>query len=272
MWFTRAVICGAVLACGAFCGQRMAAQEEVQDAEAWTPTVVEGAAFSAVTYKRTVRVQPDGKRIVVAEGHRMLVARDAAGRIFMEGVDAGDNGDDCDLPSLGKLPTCDYWELLLFDPKSKVMWDWSDGEIADKVQMGLWDLRDDLMADVVRETSVLERPNPPESGVTIQDLGEKSFGGIAARGVRTTVEQNEPDGSPGVRIHEVWTSVKMRLVLKTIDGDPKGEETVSGLLKISLAPDPSLFRPPSGKVVRHWKDQSRFGDSFVAPLSLWPVK
>lgn len=46
------------------------------------------------------------------------------------------------------------------------------------------------------------------------------------------------------RIHEVWASVDMHLIVRVIDGDPLGEEKVRGLEKISLAPDASLFRPP----------------------------
>jgi len=268
-----AVICGAVLGCGALCGPRISAQEEGRGPDAWTPAVVTGAAFSAVRYTRTVRVQPDGSRITIAERHRILVARDADGRIFMSGADRA--GDDCDLPSLGKLPICDYWELLLFDPSAGVMWHWSEGEIGDKTQLVLMDLREEQIAEAERETSVLERPaeDPPEAGVSVQNLGERGFGGITARGVRTTVEEEEPEGRRRLRIHEVWSSVKMRLVLMTIDGDPMGEETISGLCKISLAPDSFLFRPPSDRILRHWKDSSRYAASDIADeLSLWPVK
>jgi hypothetical protein len=91
--------------------------------------------------------------------------------------------------------------------------------------------------------------------------------------VRTTVEQNEPDGRPGVKIHEVWTSAKMHLVLMTVDGDPAGEEKISGLRKISLTPDASLFRPPTDRILRHWKDSDRFATGDLADqLPLWPAK
>jgi hypothetical protein len=38
----------------------------------------------------------------------------------------------------------------------------------------------------------------------------------------------------------------MQLIIRVIDGDPNGEETVWGLEKVSAAPDASLFQPPNG--------------------------
>jgi hypothetical protein len=180
MWGATALICGAVLGCGALCGQRMAAQEEEASTDASAPAVVKGAAFSAVKYTRTVRVKPDGSRIVIAEAHRIRVARDADGRIFMAGADRA--GDDCDLPSLGKLPICDSWQLLLFDPNSGAMWHWSDGERTDRTQLVLMDLREDQVAEAERDTSVLERPaeEPAEPGVSIRTW------------VRRTLEESKP--------------------------------------------------------------------------------
>jgi hypothetical protein len=53
------------------------------------------------------------------------------------------------------------------------------------------------------------------------------------------------------RIHEVWTSAEMQLIIRVIDGDPKGEESIWGLEKISLKPDPALFQPPDGFEIEH---------------------
>ena len=80
------------------------------------------------------------------------------------------------------------------------------------------------------------------------------------------------DGKATVTIHEVWTSTKMRLVLRVVDGDPLGEETVSGLNYISLTPDPGLFTPPEGRILRHWKDGSDEAINDIVHLSQWLVK
>jgi hypothetical protein len=155
------------------------------------------------------------------------------------------------------------------------MWHWSDGEFGDQRQMVLIDLREDQVAEAERETSVLQKPpdDSPADGVSVRDLGERNIGGVEATGVRTTVKQKEPDGRTGLRIHEVWSSAKMHLVLMVIDGNPIGEETISGLLKISLTPDPSLFRPPSERILRHWKDSSRYATDDISDLlPNWPVK
>ena len=62
------------------------------------------------------------------------------------------------------------------------------------------------------------------------------------------------------RIHEVWTSVPMQLIIRVIDGDPNGEERVWGLEKVSLAPDLELFRPPGGYEMEHRSADENDGD------------
>lgn len=78
--------------------------------------------------------------------------------------------------------------------------------------------------------------------------------GIQARGTRWTLRYkvNQDDQVlQRTRIHEVWTSAEMRLVVRVIDGDPDGEETIWGLEKISRTPDSSLFHPPDGYEIVH---------------------
>ncbi len=118
-------------------------------------------------------------------------------------------------------------------------------------------------------------PRPPddvaEPGVMVQRLGKRSFKGVQATGIRTTVTRAGPDGKPASTIHEVWTSAKMRLVLRVVDGDPQGEETVSGLTAISLSPDAKLFQLPEGRSLRHWeeRDTRGFADADVRNLGEW---
>ena len=242
-----------------------------QEGDPYSPAIVTGQAFSAVRYSRTVRVEPNGRRAIVREGHRVLMARDREGRIYMASQGMADK--QCDLPSLGKLPVCDFWGPLLLDLGAKTIWHWTDGEIGDKEQLVQMGLRDDQFADAQRLTSELPKPLPDaaEPGVTVQSLGERNFKGIRAIGVRTTVMRAGPDGKPASTIHEVWTSAKMRLVLRVVDGDPQGEETISGLTAISLTPDAKLFQLPERRFPRHWeeRDTRGYADTDVRNLGEW---
>jgi hypothetical protein len=269
----QAVVFAVVLAGLLLPGHRLIAQEEGHVANSSAPTIVTGEAFSAVTYMRTVRVQPDGSFLTLSQNHRIQIARDVDGRIFMAGADRA--GDHCDLPSLGKLPPCDMWKIMLFDPVTGVMWHWGEGEIADQAQLALMDLHEDQIADVTRQTSLLASlpSDSSEPNVKFQNLGEKDIEGVRASGIRTTLEQKDQDGKVRLKIHEVWQSDKMRLVLMVIDGDPAGEETIYGLRKILLAPDISLFKPPTGRIVRHWKDSYKYAANDISDLEEnWPLK
>lgn len=64
------------------------------------------------------------------------------------------------------------------------------------------------------------------------------------------------------RIHEVWTSAEMRLIIRVTDGDPNGEESVWGLEKISLAPDAKLFQPPDGYQRQHQRWDGYYANDF----------
>ncbi len=240
------------LGCFAFVSRAPATQN--MDADLYTPAIVTGHPFSAVRYTRTVIVQPNGKRTITAEGHHVLMARDRGGRIYMAG--AGMSDKHCDLPSLGKLPPCDAWFPFVADLKAGTWVHWGEGEFAEKTRAIVLDMLPAQIADAQRLTSVLPLPaeNVSEPGVTRQDLGERSIQGIRCKGVRITTTHAGPDGQPVSSIHEVWTSDQLRLVLRALDGNPQGEERVSGLSHITLDPDPAYFQSPQDRTVEHAPD------------------
>jgi hypothetical protein len=43
----------------------------------------------------------------------------------------------------------------------------------------------------------------------------------------------------------------MKLIVRVIDGDPNGIETIWGLEKVSMHPDPAEFRAPAGYELQH---------------------
>ena len=245
------------------------------DGDPSRPEIVTGEAFSAVKYTRTVQVQPNGKRLITSEGHHVLMARDSSGKIYMAGGDDAAGTQNCDLPTLGKLPPCDAWNNFLFDPTKGTMTHWMEGERGGKDQYVLVKLSDGQIAEAERLTSALEesgtKPAGDEPGITVQNLGERLIGGVKASGVRTTVTHSGFGASPATTIHEVWTSAKMRLVLRVVDGDPHGEETVSGLNHISLAPDAALFQAPTERILRQPKE-SGYAIEDMNDLSGWLVK
>lgn len=265
-----------LLLCAAACEVRAFAQDSDAAASKHSPAVVTGQSFSASKFTREVHVQRDGTVVVVKEKGHALLARDADGRVFMAG--ARDADENCDLPNLGKLPVCEVWTPFIFDPAAGVMWHWSEGEIGGKADYIEIDLRSDQITEAERLTSVL--PSQPgsiyegvsEPGIRVQDLGERDIEGVRARGVRSTTVHNPETGGPKKTIREVWISEEMHLVVKVIDGDPEGDEVISGLDHISRSPKAELFQPPTERILRRWPDHSEYADPDITELAGWFVR
>jgi hypothetical protein len=244
------------------------------------PGIVRGQPFSAIRYVRKVKTLPDGKQQFL-RNHRYPVqlARDSEGRIHVQSVEPK---PECDRPELLKPPVCSIWSVLIFDPAARKVTAWPEGEIAAHVSVVLR-LSDQQVEDAENSTTTLPVYTPVSNwdgaSFTTKDLGEKVIEGIRATGVRTTKEI--PAGhfgnkDPIVTIHEVWTSPAMKLIVKIIDGDPRGEETISGLEHVSFAPDPALFQSPDGyEVQEHWntdktlKTVSKIVDDYIRDITAW---
>jgi len=179
----------------------------------------------------------------------------------------------CDPPKVSKLPVCDEWYLVLFDPNQGVFWDWPDGEYGERTQYVEIALQSDQVEKAEQNTS--ETPDLPseitDPGTSFLDLGERQIEGIRAKGIRTTTQGRNEAGQPNVTIHEVWISPQMHLVLQVIDGDPAGEETISGLDRISLSPNPGLFQPPRERILRHY-DHGKYGAGALEKFESWFVR
>jgi hypothetical protein len=239
----RLLFCGGVM----FFGISLRAQ--LTDANAIT-----GRPFSAVKFSSTIHIGRDGKPVTTAEQRRVIVARDEDGRIFMTESGAS-TSEYCILPGMGTLSVCNEWLVIIFDPNVSLLWHWGVGKMDDKTQYVEFDLNSDQVAVDRRLTSAppLEPIQESEPGVSMEELGEQGIEGITVRGVRKITFHREDPSNPRVTIHEVWTSVSMGLVLKIVDGDPEGDETISGLDHISLSPAPSLFKLPTERILRRRK-------------------
>jgi len=223
--------------------------------------LVVGHPFSAIKYARSVKVLPDGKQQFLRnERYPDRIARDADGRLMMESVESMPSGDllpECDRLDLPVPPVCPVWSVFVIDPVAHTVAHWLEGERAahGAVDFPLTAAR---LEQAVELTATLPGLGPDfidEDGkVSNVDLGGREIEGVVAHGVRWTLRYDaNQDGQTvqRMRIHEVWASAEMQLIIRVIDGDPKGEESIWGLEKISLSPDPALFQPPDGYEMEH---------------------
>lgn len=222
------------------------------------PTVVSGHPFSAISFVMRVRNLPDGKqKFVRYDNFPFQIARDSQGRIRMQQVKA----IWCPPPTTLIFQPCFMSAVFVFDPAERTITDWWEGD-PEYYGHGIVIVRltDEQVESLETSTSVFpeDRYHPDEAvaRVSKEDLGEQMIEGVRARGIRTTVTY--PAGYSGnptsiTSIHEVWISKEMRLVLRVVDGNPQGEETIAGLEHISLDPDMGAFDPPPGRKI--WYDR-----------------
>jgi hypothetical protein len=223
---------------------------------------------------------PGGKQQFLRnEQYPGKLARDSEGRVRVKFVD--ETQGQCDQPAMIVPPPCAAWSAVVFDPILAKVTHWGEGEIAAHVAVVIFP----AVAQIV-EAEVATSNLPEDCGVqaengaevTTQNLGNKVIDGISATGARVT--SVIPAGhfgnkDPITRIHEVWTSTETKLVVKTIDGDPNGEETISGLDHVSFAPDAALFQPPEGYEIQVRNEPEflgRFFDGDLHELAKWFVK
>jgi len=258
------------------------------DAETTSALAVTGQPFSAIKYSRTVKIMPDGKQQFIRnEQYPVQLARDSKGRILLQTMHVQ---PECDQPESPKPPICPYWLLLLFDPGAQTMTHWVEGEFGGggTVIIQLTPAQIEEAAELTLNVHQnLSEPDAEDSSVTWKSLGQKEIEGVTATGVRTTTlhPPEYPGNAPTKTIHEVWVSTEMRLVLRVIDGNPHGVETISGLEHLSRSPDPSLFipHPHEGRVIYHGnlhppgadyysKRKPDYADGDIRNLAAWEVK
>jgi len=226
-----------------------------------TSRLIVGHPFSAIKYARRVKVLPDGQQQFLRnERYPDRIARDADGRLMMESEESMVNGDlppDCDRLDMLVPPVCPAGSVFVIDPVAHRITGWVEGEWSGHaaVDFPLTEARLEQAADLTTALPGLGPDFTNEDGkVSTIDLGDREIEGVAAHGVRWTLRYDANQDGQTVqrtRIHEVWTSPEMQLIIRVIDGDPKGEESIWGLEKVSLEPDPALFRPPDGFEIQH---------------------
>ncbi len=240
--------------------------------------LVTGHPFSAIKYARQVKILPDGKQQFIRnERYPSRIARDEEGRIAMQKVLTDHLQPECDHLEQ-RIPTiCPSWGVFVIDPVARTIAHWPEGELADHVAID-FPLSEPRLEQAAHATAELPEVPPDfsdEDGeVSTADLGEKMIEGIMAQGVRSTLRYRKTESGASInltRIHEVWTAPAMKLIVRVIDGDPSGIETVWGLEEISLSPDPSLFKPPIDYERQHWNSDKGATQDFEY-LESWFAK
>jgi hypothetical protein len=243
--------------------------------------VIKDKPFSATKYFRRIQITEDGKDKILAERHRVYLARDEVGRIRIQ-TSAG-KWESVWLAPL--TPDYPIQAITVVDPMNSHLTGWLIGESAAKgfvvFKLSGSQLKEalDLTAEIPLDRGLA---NVEKSHVKVEQLGEMQIEGVTASGIRySTVLMHTVDGQPvrTRKIHEVWTSEELHLVIKVIDGDPRGEETVCGLEKISMQANPGVFEAPESYPATRWDENksknnwsseieqyiTQFADWFVTP-------
>jgi len=223
-----------------------------------------------------VRVLADGKEQFLSNEHYPAqIARDLQGRLMMQDKRSDDLPPECNHLDMLVPPDCPAWGVFVIDPVAQTDTHWVQGErgFHGAVDFPLTPAR---LKEAAETTSSVSQVGPgfsDEDGkVTRRNLGERNIEGISSHGVRWTLRYDANENGKTVRrrrIHEVWTSTEMHLVVRVIDGDPNGEETIWGLEKISLSPSPALFQPPDGYELQHRQELDTWGAKDFDVLKTW---
>jgi len=221
--------------------------------------LITGHPFTAIKYARRVKVLPDGKlQFIRNQRYPTRIARDADGRLMMQDIQSDRLQSECDHLDLPVPPVCPSWNIFVIDPVAHTVTHWVAGEFGahSAVDFPLSPQRLQETSDVTASLPAFGPDFTEEDGkMRTFDLGDREIEGTQAHGVRWTLDYDANDQAGRTvhrtRIHEVWTSAEMQLIVRVIDGDPNGEETMWGLEKISLTPDAALFRPPDDYEMQH---------------------
>lgn len=237
--------------------------------------LIVGHPFSAFKFARRFRVLPHGKKQFLRNlRYPTQIARDTDGRLMMQVIHNDDLDPECDRLDLLSPPPCPAWGVFVVNPVAHKVTHWVDGELASHGAVD-FPLTPARLEEAAESTSKMPDLGPDftdeDGAVSILDMGDKDIEGIQAHGTRWTLHYDaNRDGQTvkRTRIHEIWASPPMQLVVRVIDGDPDGEETVRGLEKISLAPEPSLFRPPDRFRMQH-QHADHYTDDDFEDLKSW---
>jgi hypothetical protein len=229
------------------------------------------APYQAEKVSRSVQTLSDGT--VITHESKGMIARDAQGRVREDlyQTHSGEvNGGQMDRT---------LQSATVGDPVSHSILFWADEKSKIAMQMQL--------PSLPKGSAMLSAPPPPKplppsmmAGVSLgtrsnvgaaggtsgdaaggivnqvrtEELGRQSIEGVLVSGKRTTT--TIPTGKVGndrpiVVVHEEWRSPELKILVKTIDTDPRtGEQTMELHGLVRTDPDAALFQAPAGYRVK----------------------
>ena len=229
--------------------------------------------YQAEKVSRSVQTLGDGT--VITNETRGTIARDAQGRMREEMYQVHSGNVD------GKQMEKTFQTATVGDPVTHaiLIWTGTDSKIAMRMQLP-------SMPKGIGGLLVAPPPPPPPGqgsmpravnlahpalasadklgpkyDVRTEELGHQSIEGVLVTGKRTTT--TIPTGAIGndrpiVVVHEEWRSPELKILVKTIDTDPRtGEQTMElqGLTRTD--PDAALFQAPAGYKVQDLSDMMK---------------
>jgi hypothetical protein len=201
---------------------------------------VVGQPYSAMQVHSTVQKLADGTTISHKGSH--FVARDAEGRVRVEfNLARGQNGEPNTVL------------VSVVDPVVHTVTTWMTGPKMQKVAT-VAKLPEQRTQQTNTQPEVARSSTRPQPVITTEDLGVQTIQGLPVTDVRTTTVVpvgRAGNDAPITKTLEVWTSQDLKLVMKEQWEDPRSGERTTALEGFSRAePDPALFQPPAGYVVR----------------------
>jgi hypothetical protein len=239
---------------------------------------VAGEPYQAEKVARSVQTLSDGT--VITHESRGMIARDAQGRIREDLYQTHSGNVE------GRQMDLDLQSATVGDPTnhSMLFWTGDKTKIAMQMQLPSFPAPKSAMGGILTAppppppgggvlpqnmSSTPASPSPnsvnlgsshlagasrPKDEVRTEQLGQQSIEGVLVTGTRTTTTiatGKVGNDRPIVVMHEEWRSPELKIVVKTIDRDPRtGEQTMDLQKLVRTDPDVSLFQAPAGYKVQ----------------------
>jgi hypothetical protein len=205
-----------------------------------------GAPYTAI--RKNTRVQRLANGTTITHENTVKEARDSSGRSYRETRPEAAQGAE------GVAPGFVFFNV--HDPVNRINITWNSNSkeatvihIPEPGQVRRNEMQP-ARGNVESTLMVRQEAIKPQ----IEDLGMKTVGGVEAKGTRMTrviPEGKEGNDQPITVTHESWFSPELKLMVMSINDDPRNGTSTMELTDIERAePDPALFQVPEGYAVK----------------------